>query len=64
MVTSKGTLGTGLGVFISNTVIRAKFDGSMWFEDNPEGGTIFGIAIPMENVKILERKEVDGHEEE
>ncbi|MDD6235860.1 MAG: histidine kinase N-terminal 7TM domain-containing protein, partial [Clostridiales bacterium] len=50
MVTSKGTLGTGLGVFISNTVIRAKFDGKMWFEDNPEGGTIWGISIPFDNV--------------
>ncbi|MGN0963226.1 MAG: histidine kinase N-terminal 7TM domain-containing protein [Clostridia bacterium] len=53
MVTSKGTLGTGLGVFISNTVIRAKFDGSMWFEDRPGGGTIWGISIPFDNVTFI-----------
>ena len=53
MVTSKGTMGTGLGVFISNTVIRAKFDGTMWFEDNPEGGTIWGISIPFDNVTFI-----------
>ncbi|MBC8560029.1 histidine kinase N-terminal 7TM domain-containing protein [Fumia xinanensis] len=52
MITSKGTMGTGLGVFISDSVIRAKFDGTMWAEENPEGGSIFGIAIPLENVKF------------
>ncbi len=57
MVTSKGTLGTGLGVFISNTVIRAKFDGSIRFEDNPEGGTIWEISIPLENVTFVAEKE-------
>ena len=35
MITNKGAQGTGLGVYISNTVIRAKFGGSMWMEDNP-----------------------------
>lgn len=59
MVTSKGTLGTGLGVFISNTVIRAKFDGSMWFEDHPGGGTIWGISIPHDNVNFISGKGVD-----
>lgn len=52
MITSKGTMGTGLGVFISDSVIRAKFDGTMWAEENPEGGSIFGIAIPLEKVKF------------
>lgn len=50
MVTSKGTKGTGIGVFISNTVIRVKFDGCMSFEDNPEGGTIMSITIPLKKV--------------
>lgn len=50
MVTSKGTKGTGLGVFISNTVIKAKFDGYMSFEDNPEGGTIMSITLPLKKV--------------
>lgn len=60
MVTSKGTMGTGLGVFISNTVIRAKFGGNMWYEENPEGGTISGISIPLVNVNIIDR---EGEEE-
>lgn len=55
MVTSKGTLGTGLGIFISNTVIRAKFEGSMCFEDNPEGGTIWGISIPLSKITWIRR---------
>ena len=63
MVTSKGNMGTGLGIFISNSIIHAKFDGSMWFEDNPEGGTIWGISIPMENVDFIYRKGMVVNEE-
>ena len=64
MVTSKGTKGSGLGIFISNTVIRAKFDGSMWFDDNPEGGTVWGIRIPVNNITVINRKKVLASEEE
>ncbi len=52
MVTSKGAMGSGLGIFISNSIIKAKFDGRMWLEDNPDGGSIFGIAIPREGTNI------------
>ncbi len=52
MITSKGVQGTGLGVFISNSIIRAKFDGRMWLEDNPGGGSVFGISIPMDYVSF------------
>ena len=52
MVTNKGAMGSGLGVFISNSIIKAKFDGRMWFEDNPGGGSIFGIAIPRSGINI------------
>lgn len=52
MVTSKGTMGTGLGLYISNIVIKGKFSGSMWVEDREGGGSIFGIAIPIELVQI------------
>ena len=48
-------MGTGLGLFISNTVVRAKFGGSMWVEDNPLGGAIFGINIPMEYVTVSQK---------
>ena len=50
MVTSKGTMGTGLGLYISNAVIRSKFNGSMWGENRPDGGAILGISIPMDIV--------------
>ena len=52
MITTKGSMGSGLGLFISNTVIRGKFKGSMWGENREGGGSIFGIAIPLEVVQI------------
>ncbi|HPE94903.1 MAG TPA: histidine kinase N-terminal 7TM domain-containing protein [Bacillota bacterium] len=52
MVTNKGAVGTGLGIFMSYSSIKANFGGTMWFEDNPEGGTIFGISIPLDTVSI------------
>ena len=47
MATSKGTHGTGLGLYISNTVVHGKFNGTMWCDDNPGGGAIFGMTIPL-----------------
>ncbi len=55
MITNKGTQGTGLGVYISNTVIKAKFGGRMWAEDNPGGGAVFGLEIPPEYYSKTER---------
>jgi K+-sensing histidine kinase KdpD len=55
MITNKGTQGTGLGVYISNTVIKAKFGGRMWAEDNPGGGAVFGLEIPPEYYSRTER---------
>ena len=52
MVTSKGAMGTGLGLYISNAVIRGKFRGTMWVKDREGGGSIFGISIPLELVHI------------
>ncbi|MBQ1217705.1 MAG: hypothetical protein IIX85_07075 [Clostridia bacterium] len=52
MVTNKGTMGTGLGLYISNAVIRGKFNGEMWGENRQDGGSIFGIAIPLDTVTI------------
>lgn len=52
MVTSKGTMGTGLGLYISNAVIRSKFNGYMWGENRPDGGSCLGISIPLEMVSI------------
>lgn len=47
MVTNKGTHGSGLGLYISNTVVHGKFNGTMWCEDNPAGGAVFGMTIPL-----------------
>lgn len=52
MVTSKGAKGTGLGLYISTAIIRGKFDGNMWMCDNENGGSTFGISIPMERVSV------------
>ena len=52
MVTSKGTMGTGLGLYISNAVIRSKFNGTMWGKNREDGGCMVGISIPLEMVRI------------
>ena len=52
MVTSKGTQGTGLGLYISSIVIKGKFEGRLWMEDREGGGSIFGIAIPLRLVNM------------
>ena len=61
MVTSKGTHGTGLGLYFSNIVIRGKFNGQMWGENREDGGSLFGISIPREIVHV--RKEMINKEE-
>lgn len=53
MTTSKGTQGTGLGLYISNAVVHGKFDGTMWCEDNPGGGSIFGMTIPLKTADSI-----------
>ena len=60
MITTKGSMGTGLGLFISNTVIRGKFKGSMWGENREGGGSVFGIAIPLEIVQIRKIAKTDN----
>ena len=47
MATSKGVQGSGLGLYISNAVVQGKFNGTMWCEDNPGGGAVFGMTIPL-----------------
>ena len=61
MVTNKGAMGTGLGLYISNVVIKGKFNGSMWMQDREGGGSIFGISIPLEKVRI--RQAIETMEE-
>ena len=47
MITTKGKNGTGLGLFMSYSNIRAHFNGNMSFETEEGKGTKFTITIPM-----------------
>ena len=46
MITTKGKNGTGLGLFMSYSTIRAHFNGDITFESNSKG-TTFNIIIPI-----------------
>ena len=46
MITTKGKEGTGLGIFMSYSMIKAKFNGDMRFETSNKG-TEFIINIPI-----------------
>lgn len=46
MITTKGTSGTGLGLYMSSSTIKARFGGNMWFTSKEDGGTSFYIQIP------------------
>ena len=46
MITTKGKNGTGLGLFMSYSNIKAHFNGDMTFETN-SSGTKFNIIIPI-----------------
>ena len=47
MVTTKGKNGTGLGLFMSYSNIRAHFNGNLKFETKEGIGTTFFIEIPL-----------------
>lgn len=47
MVTTKGKNGTGLGLFMSYSNIRAHFNGNMRFESQVGKGTCFEIILPV-----------------
>ena len=52
MVTTKGKDGTGLGLYMSYSTIKGRFDGNMWFSSKEGEGTSFYIMIPSINSKI------------
>ena len=49
MCTTKGTKGTGLGLYSSAEIIRARFGGKIWVENNEEGGASFYVGLPIED---------------
>ena len=46
MVTTKGKNGTGLGLYMSYSNIKAHFNGTITFESTKNQGTTFNIIIP------------------
>ena len=46
MITTKGKNGTGLGLFMSYSTIRAHFNGNITFETKKGNGTRFDIILP------------------
>lgn len=46
MITTKGKNGTGLGLYMSYSNIKAKFNGDITFESKEGEGTTFTISIP------------------
>ena len=51
MVTTKGKNGTGLGLYMSYSNIRARFGGDITFDVDPGRGTTFNIIIPINQKK-------------
>ncbi len=47
MVTTKGKNGTGLGLYMSYSTIKAHFNGEITFESEPGKGTTFHIILPI-----------------
>lgn len=47
MITTKGKNGTGLGLFMSYSTIRAHFNGNITFESEEGKGTSFHIILPL-----------------
>ena len=47
MITTKGKNGTGLGLFMSYSTIRAHFNGHITFKSEKGKGTTFNIIIPI-----------------
>ena len=49
MITTKGKNGTGLGLFMSYSNIKAHYNGDLYFESQKGKGSTFYIEIPIQN---------------
>lgn len=47
MITTKGKNGTGLGLYMSYSTIRAHFNGNMMVDSKEGEGTVFKIVLPL-----------------
>ena len=47
MITTKGKAGTGLGLFMSYSNIKAHFNGDITFDTEQNKGTTFYIHVPL-----------------
>lgn len=47
MITTKGKNGTGLGLYMSYSTIKAHFNGNITFESSDGNGTTFNIILPL-----------------
>ena len=47
MITTKGKNGTGLGLYMSYSTIKAHFNGDIVFESEEGKGTTFTIILPL-----------------
>ncbi len=47
MITTKGKNGTGLGLYMSYSTIKAHFNGNITFESEENKGTTFNITLPL-----------------
>lgn len=46
ILTTKGTFGTGLGLYLAYSIIKGEFNGEISFESDDNMGTTFYISIP------------------
>ena len=48
MITTKRKNGTGLGMYMSYSTIRANFNGNITYESEKNKGTTFNIILPLQ----------------
>jgi len=49
MVTTKGSKGTGIGVYMAYSTIKGKFGGTMTIDSKEGKGTSVNITIPLKD---------------